>query len=233
MRATQDSQTKKANKQTSNNSISPSKIIRWAGLSAIVTGAIFAGIQPVHPEDVISSVDTDIWVPITTLKTVMSLFGLFAIAGLYARQVKESGRLGLVGYLLLTIFYAIQMCYSFTEAFIFPHLVDTAPQFIEGTLGLASGAGGGIELGAFASLYSILSVFYLLGTLLFGIALFRARIMPRIASGLLAMTGPLALVMVAILPHHLERLAAVPMGIALIWLGYALWFERREKTYAN
>ena len=30
-----------------------------------------------------------------------------------------------------------------------------------------------------------------------------------------------------LLPHQLERLAAMPMGFALAWLGYALWSERR------
>jgi len=34
--------------------------------------------------------------------------------------------------------------------------------------------------------------------------------------------------MVALLPHQQERLAAMPMGFALAWLGYALWSERRE-----
>ncbi len=69
---------------------------------------------------------------------------------------------------------------------------------------------------------------YLLGGLLFGIATFRARILPRWAAGLLACSGPLASIVVALLPHQLERLAAVPMGFALAWLGYALWSERRE-----
>jgi hypothetical protein len=48
-----------------------------------------------------------------------------------------------------------------------------------------------------------------------------------LAAGLLAFSGPLAIIMVALLPHQLERLAAIPMGIALAWLGYALWSERR------
>jgi hypothetical protein len=59
----------------------------------------------------------------------------------------------------------------------------------------------------------------LLGTLLFGSALFLARILSRWAAGLLAFSGPLALIMVALLPHQLERLAAMPMGIALAGLG--------------
>jgi hypothetical protein len=34
----------------------------------------------------------------------------------------------------------------------------------------------------------------------------------------------------ALLPHDIQRLAAMPMGIALAWLGYALWSERREQA---
>ena len=31
----------------------------------------------------------------------------------------------------------------------------------------------------------------------------------------------------AMLPHEFQRYAAIPMGIAFIWLGFALWFPRR------
>jgi purine-cytosine permease-like protein len=30
----------------------------------------------------------------------------------------------------------------------------------------------------------------------------------------------------ALLPHALERLAALPMGAALLWLAYSLWSNR-------
>jgi hypothetical protein len=33
----------------------------------------------------------------------------------------------------------------------------------------------------------------------------------------------------ALLPHALEPLAAVPVGVGLAWLGYALWSERRAQ----
>jgi hypothetical protein len=207
-----------------------SNLIRWSGLSAMAAGIIFAGIQLIHPPDVISSVNTNLWAIVTSLKTVMSIFGLLAIAGLYARQVEETGWLGLAGYLFLSIFYAVQMCYSFAEAFILPLLVTVAPKFVESTLGMASGAGGEMNLGTLATVFRLVSVLYLLGTLLFGIAIFRARILSRWAAGLLAFAGPLALIMVALLPHQLERLAALPMGIAIAWLGYSLLSERREQS---
>ncbi len=76
---------------------------------------------------------------------------------------------------------------------------------------------------------AIIGILYLLGGLLFGIATFRARILPRWAAGLLAV-GAAVTPAAALLPHPLQRLAAVPMGIALAWLGYALWSERREQA---
>ena len=227
MNANRQTTVMQGNNQERKMKITTPKLIRWAGLSAIVAGIIFAGIQPFHPPDVLASVNTSAFIIITSLKTVMSLFGLFGIAGLYARQVEETGWLGLAGYLLLSIFYAVQMCFSFVEPLILPLLTTVAPTFVESVLGMASGAGGPMNLGALATVYSLVSVLYLLGLLLFGIAMFRARILPRCATGLLAFSGPLAIIMVALLPHQLERLAAMPMGFALIWLGYALWSERR------
>jgi hypothetical protein len=206
--------------------ITTPSLIRWAGVSAMVAGIIFAGIQPIHPPDVLASVTTSAFLIITSLKTLMCLFGLFGIAGLYARQVEETGWLGLAGYLLLTIFYAVQMCFAFAEPFILPLLTTVAPTFVESVMGMASGAGGPMNLGAFAVIYHSVSVLYLLGLILFGIAIFRAGILSRWAAVLLAISGPLAIIM-SLLPHQIARLAAMPMGFALIWLGYALWSERR------
>jgi hypothetical protein len=202
-------------------------LIRAAGLSAVVAGTIFAAIQPIHPPDVLESVTTSAFITITSFKTVMCLFGIFGIAGLYARQVKETGWLGLAGYLLLTIFYAVQMCYAFAEPTILPLLVPVAPTFVESVMGMSSGAGGPMNLGAFAVIYQVVSMVYLVGLLLFGIATFRARILPRWAAVLLTVSGPVAFIMGALLPHQIARFAAVPMGIALVWLGFALFFERR------
>jgi hypothetical protein len=57
--------------------------------------------------------------------------------------------------------------------------------------------------------------------------MFRARILPRGASGLLAVSGLLAGIMYRLLPQQLVQLTGLPMGIALVWLGFALVFERR------
>jgi hypothetical protein len=210
--------------------ITAPKLIRWAGLAAMVAGIIFVVIQPIHPPDVPASVTTAQWAIVHYLGVAMCLFGLLGLAGLYARQVEAAGWLGLAGYLLLSLFYALTMAFQFAEAFISPRLATEAPRFVEGFLGIFNGHPGEIDLGALPAVYGLTGGAYLLGGLVFGIATLRAGILPRWAAGLLAVAAPVAPVAVALLPHALERYAAVPMGLALAWLGYALWSERREQA---
>jgi hypothetical protein len=201
-------------------------LIRAAGLSAVVAGILFAAILPIRPPDDLASVNTRTFILITSLKTVMSLFGLFGITGLYARQVEKTGWLGLAGYLLLTTFFALQMCFSFIEPTILPLLTSMAPAFVESTLAMISGAVGSMNLSALATVYSLASVLFLFGLVLFGIATFRVRILPRGAATLLAVSGPLAGILFGLLPPQLDQLTGIPTGMALIWLGSALFFER-------
>lgn len=208
-----------------------SNLSRWAGLSAMGSGILFIGIQVIHPSDVLSSVTTDRWIIVHCLGIAMCLFGLLGVAGLYARQVNTAGWSGLAGYVLMTLFYALSMAFQFVEAFISPALADGSPEFVEGILGIASGDGSDTDLGALPEVYAITGGMYVLGGLLFGIASFRAGILPRRVAGLLALGAVLPLV-AAPVPHPLDRTFAVPMGLALAWLGYALWAERREHAEA-
>jgi hypothetical protein len=209
--------------------ITASSLIRWSGLAALVAGIIFAGIQPIHPPDVLSSVTTGTWAIITTLKTVMCLFFLLGIAGLYARQVNEARWLGLAGFLLLTLSWWLQTAFVFAEAYILPQLATTAPKFVDGLLGtLAAGRASEVNLGPLPAIYNLgVGIPYMLGGLLFGIATLRAGILPRWPAGLLAVAAVLTPA-AALLPHAIQRLAAIPVGLALAWLGYALWSERRR-----
>ena len=67
----------------------------------------------------------------------------------------------------------------------------------------------------------------MLGGLLFGIATLRAGILSRWAAGLLAVAAALT-PLAALFPHEIQRYAGIPVGVAVAWLGYALWSERRE-----
>src|SRR4028118_1478683 len=196
-----------------NMKITAPKLIRWTGLSAMVAGIIFAGIQPIHPLDVLASVTTTQWAIIQSLKTAMCIFGLLGLTGLYARQVKEAGWLGLAGYLVFSLFFAHTLAFAFTEAFILPQLATEAPKFVQSFLGIFNGHPGEMNLGALPTLYAVAGFGYVLGGLLFGIATFRAGILPRWAAGLLAV-GAVAPFVLAQLPHPLDRTFAGPGGRA-------------------
>ncbi len=209
--------------------MNPQTLIRWAGLSAMAAGLIFAGIQPVHPLDTLESITTTHWAIVQALKAAMCVFGLFGLFGLYARQAHVAGWLGLAGYLLFSLFYALTLPFVYTEAFILPLLAREAPAFVTGFLGIFNGQPTAMDLGALPALYALAGFGgYVLGGLLFGIATVRAGVLPRWPAVLLAFAAVSPPLLASLLPHPLDRALAVPMGVALIWLGYTLWSQRGE-----
>jgi len=206
--------------------VTASNLIRWAGLSAMEAGIIFLVIQAIHPLDLLSSVTTTRWAITHSLAAAMSVFGLFGITGLYARQAHAAGWLGLAGYLLFSLWLVLILALTFFEVFILPLLATEAPTFAAGFLGIFTGSAE-MNFGGLAALWGLSDALFALGGLVFGIATFRAGILPRWPAGLLAVGAALSPV-AALLPQEHKALVAVPVGLALAWLGYALWSERRE-----
>jgi hypothetical protein len=132
------------------NKVKPtaSTLIRWTGLSAMAAGIIFAGIQPFHPPDVLSSVTTGAWAIIISLKLAMCFLFLLGIAGLYLRQAEKAGWLGLAGFFLFSLSWALQSGFVFAELFVLPPLATAAPQFVDSYLGIVNGSPGEMNIGA-------------------------------------------------------------------------------------
>jgi hypothetical protein len=209
--------------------ITAPSLIRWSGLSALVAGVCFVVLGLLHPPNVLSSVTTTRWTIVHSLALAMSLFGLLGMMGLYARQVRESGWLGLAGFLLLSLWLVLILPFTFFEVFFLPLLATEAPTFAKGFLGIFTGAASEINFGALAALWQLSSALLLLGGLVFGIATFRAHVLSRWPAGLLAVAAALTPA-AAFLPHAIQPLVAVPLGAGLAWLGYALFSERREQA---
>jgi len=203
--------------------------MRLAGLSAMVAGLCFLVLGIFHPVNVPASVTTATWVNVHIAATALGFFGLFGMAGLYARQAEESGWLGLIGFILFTVWMTLVTGFSFVEAFILPHLATQSPAFVEGLLGMFSSIPSQVDLGVLPTLWNISGPLYILGPLLFGIATFRARVLPRWAGALLAL-GALLVPVGAVVPPEYEAKIMLPVGLAMIWLGYALFSERREQA---
>lgn len=219
---------KTANKE-SKPIMTSSTLMRLAGLSAMLAGLCFIVIGMFHPVNVPSAVTTSTWINVHIFATLMGFFGLFGMAGLYARQAEKAGWLGLAGFVLFSVWLGLVMPFSFVEAFILPPLSTEAPAFVEAFLGMFSGTASEIDLCILPTLWKISEPMYLLGPLLFGIATFRAGILPRWAGALLVAGATLAPVGALLVAPEYRPWVMVPNGLALVWLGYALFAERREK----
>ena len=130
----------------STKKITASNLIRWAGLSAMVAGICFVLVGLFHPLNILSSVTTAQWGIVHILATAMGFFGLFGLTGIYARQVEESGWLGLAGYLLLSFWLVNLAHFTFIEVFVLPPLVTGAPTVVESFLGIFTKSAGEINL---------------------------------------------------------------------------------------
>lgn len=206
-------------------------LTRWAGVSAMVAGLCFVIVGLFHPVNVPESVTTSAWVYSHIAATGLGFFGLFGLAGLHARQAHRSGWLGRIGYVLFTVWLALVMCFSFIEAFILPLLAAESPAFVAGFLGMFTGLSSEVDLGVLPTIWNVSGPMYILGPLLLAIATFRANILPRGAAALLAV-GAVLTPVAALFPPQYEPKVMIPVGLALAWLGYALFAERRVTASA-
>ena len=135
----------------------------------------------------------------------MCLLFLIGITGIYARQVNEAGWLGLAGFLMLIVCWWLQTAFVFAETFIAPPLATTAPQFVDGYLGISYGHTGGIDLGALPAIYGLLSESCICSAAwCLASRRLRARVLPRWPAGLLAVAALLTPA-AALLPHAIQR----------------------------
>lgn len=202
-------------------SITRTGLIRAAGVAAAAAGAIFIAVQVNHPPMAAASAATTEWVVRSSAKAAMSAFALAGITGMYLRS-RRSGVLGLAGYLLFAAGYLLMFAVEVIAATVLPSLAGSDPGYVTDVLVTAAGGTPSGDIGGLQTVLNLSGVGYLAGGLLFGIALFRARVLARWASALLAV-GTTATAALAVLPEAFNRPFAVPVGVALIGLGLSLW----------
>lgn len=214
-------------------SITTSGLTRGAAVAAALAGLAYIAVQFVHPADVVASLSTQQWQFVHVLSFVQAVLALAGITGIYLRQVRQFGVLGLAAYLMFSIFFILQASFTFAEAFVVPLFVTAAPQVSVDFVGLFGGSAPATDLGPLAALPAVGGLLYVAGALLFGVAVIRAQTLSRGAGILLIAAAVLTPIAGALLPHPLERIAAIPMGLALIWLGYSLWSDQRRNLGAG
>ena len=209
--------------------ITTTRLTGAAGICAAAAGAIFIGVQINHPPaDVAHIVTTEMAVR-ETAKALMTVLALGGFTGMFLRHHSRFGVLGLAGYLLLTVGYLAMFAVQCIVAYVLPTVAHSNPGYVQDFLAAAVGGSPSGDIGYMHELFLVSGIGYSLGGLLFGIALFRAGVLARWASVLLAYGTTSALALSA-LPESFNRPFAVPVGVALIGLGVSLWRDQRTSS---
>ena len=206
--------------------ITTTNLTRAAGLSAVAGGLLFIAVQIKHPHLDATFAATTEYAIRETMKILMAVLSVIGITGIYLRQVKQTGVLGLLGYLLFGAGYLAIMSVQIVGVFVLPSFAATQPGYVNDVLAVATGGIPGGDIGALAAFIRIGGFTFLTGGVVFGIALFRANILPRWAS-LLLVAGTLVTFAIPLLPQINQRLFAIPTSVAVLSLGYFLWREQR------
>ena len=200
--------------------MSPSTLIRWSGLSALLGGISFALFMLTHPWGDIAGPQVALgggWVLAHSLRIAGMLLALFGLVGLYARQMEAAGRMGLIGFILAFIGTFMFGGVGIFVAYIWPVVAANAPAFTEAD-------------GPFFSRPPLILVLMdgslTLGYILFGWASIRAAILSCWSAWLLivgvllfsAPTPPFAPT-----PWIVHVVGGVLFGGGLAGLGYTLW----------
>lgn len=202
--------------------ITATTLTRAAGAAAVAAGAIFIGVQIGHPHVDVNSILTTELAVRNTLKLLMAALALVGITGLYLSQIRRNGVVGLIGYVVLAFGYLLIIGTTYVSAYVLPSIAGTSPGYVGDVVEVATGGHAAGDIGTLGTVIKVQGFAYLAGGLLLGIALFRARVLARWATVLLAVGG-LVSAALTVAPDSLYRLLAYPNGIAMIALGYSLW----------
>lgn len=199
-----------------------SKLFRVAGLAAVVAGLVFVLLQFIHPDETIQNVTTMTWKVVHVMTLAMAILALVGVLGMYLRQVEETGVLGFVAVVLYGCGFFLIFGFSFIEAAVLQQLADTNARYVEDVMALTATGEATDEVGGLGAANVGSAVTYLLGGVLFGVVLWRAGVLWRWAAALLVI-GALSTILIRVLPESLDRMVAIPVGVAWASLGISLW----------
>lgn len=192
----------------------------------ISTGAVLLLICTLIPLIFLNTADSpvnwikaSIWPSLSIFAFVLAMLMPVVMLAIYVSQIEEMGVLGLVGFSLLLIGMAVYLGFQFDMAFVWPVLAEKAPKLIDFS-------GPMFRHPRFAFMHFWMEPIHSIGTLLFGIALIKARVLPRIAS-ILFIIGMILSAGVLFPPFLLRAVGGVIGSFALTWIASFLWNRTR------
>jgi uncharacterized membrane protein YciS (DUF1049 family) len=183
--------------------------VRWGGLAALLAGVLLvvSELLRLYIDLIDPNLYRSVFVFNGVLGLLLSVLVQLGLVGLYARQARAAGTLGLVGFVLAFVGVNLSMGASFVDAFAKPVVWPWEdPEYFERTV----------------AALAIFAPGFVLGWVLFGVATLRTRVYPR-ASVMLLIAGALILLLPLLL-------GGIVFAVALAWMGYVLFTGRGEEA---
>ena len=199
----------------------PVRLLRWCGMALVPGGVLMAVATLLHPssETATTIIASELGlVAAHFVYTLAWLLVLLGLPGLYVSPRGGMGRLGLIG--LLTAFtgtYLIAVGGNF--GFFAPVLAKEAPAVLDAIA----------QYWPVAVINGLAALTFIIGYILFGIAMTKTATLPRRSGVLVAVGAPAHLVglfvslLVSTTAWPVAVLGSVSLGAVLAWPGYRLW----------
>jgi hypothetical protein len=220
--------------------MSSEALYRWGGL-ALVLGVVFGGIGSVSFIFHLQSLTLP-WLILTLVWNFGALLLLMGLPGLYARQAPHAGVLGFVGFILTFIGWFLYSSYFLVTTLLFlPWLAQVAPNLAAACSVMRGCSFANGPPAFFIIFFVVAGLTFALGGILLGIAIIRARILPRWTGWLLLLgivlipvlffplNGIISLIINALV-SGLPYLVFLLPAFALMWIGYALMSKRSGRA---
>jgi hypothetical protein len=199
----------------------PPRLLRWCGLALAAAGVLMAVATLLHPshETATTIIASEVrLVAAHATYTLSWLLVLLGLPGLYAAQRGRMGWLGFAGFLIAFLgTYLIAVTGNF--GFLAPVLAKDAPAVID-TIS---------QYPPVVGINALAAIAFMIGYVLFGIAMIRTAGLPRLAGILVALGAPAHLIgfgvaqLVTPVLWPIAIAGAVSLGAGLAWPGYLLW----------
>jgi hypothetical protein len=212
--------------------MSSTKLLRWSGLSLVLGGITLAVHYITHPSgETWQYALYPLWKPSHWLGGIAYLLIPLGLIGLYARQSEKVGWLGLIGFILTFVGFAISAGANILlSVAVLPFLAARGLDWLDAPNGeLFTSSGFQLTVGLIA--------LGLPGLLLLAVATLRARVLPRWGTWLVILTIPLGIVAAVLVlfvgmspsfTHIASTLIGGVLSLGLVAWGWALWSETGE-----
>lgn len=201
----------------------PSQVLRIGAVVLIVGGIVgvvstLASPTAADPNEQLAS---PLWAPAQLLGMVAGILTVIALPAVYARMARRTGAIGLLGFVALMVTGIMLGFFPFAVTLlVLPWLAGLPIPASELQNGPPS----------FFVYFSVASLFALVGSILFGLAIIRSGVFSRWPGYLLLVAGLANLVTTFLgdVPDPVWMAAPVLFNLGLAWLGYDLWKTPEE-----